>query len=197
MSMREALLTVTILFPLVACSDDAPPDWVSEARAKAGQLGSQLVSALNDALTEQGPAGGIRVCNVEAPEIAARVSGSRFEVGRTALRVRNPDNAADDWEESVLHRFEASMKQGADPAGLEAWRIETIVDNGENNGEGDRVGRYMKAIPTGPQCVVCHGESIAPALAETIERLYPEDQATGFAPGELRGAFTVTVALPD
>jgi len=58
------------------------------------------------------------------------------------------------------------------------------------------VGRYMKAIPTGPQCVVCHGENVAPALAETIQRLYPDDQATGFAPGDLRGAFTVTVELP-
>ncbi|MEX2498681.1 MAG: DUF3365 domain-containing protein [Wenzhouxiangellaceae bacterium] len=46
------------------------------------------------------------------------------------------------------------------------------------------------------QCVICHGESIAPELAETIKQLYPQDQATGFAPGELRGAFSVTVELP-
>jgi len=194
MSMRDALLAVTLLFPLAACSQDPAPDWVSEARAKTGQLGSQLISALNEALSEQGPVGGIRVCNVKAPEIAARVSGNGFEVGRTALRVRNPDNVPDDWEAAVLHRFEASMKQGADPAELEAWQIETI--DGDGDGDDDRVGRYMKAIPTGPQCVVCHGESIAPELAETIDRLYPEDRATGFAPGELRGAFTATVELP-
>lgn len=183
----SALLAVTVLFPLTACTEDAPPDWVPVARDKSGQLGSQLISALNDALAERGPAGGIEVCNLEAPEIARRVSDSGFEVGRTALRVRNPANAPDDWEEAVLRRFEARMTEGDDPAGLEAWRIATV--------DGNRVGRYMKAIPTGPQCVICHGESIAPELAETIERLYPEDKATGFAPGELRGAFTVTVDL--
>lgn len=187
MSARNALLAATMLLPLTACTEDAPPDWVAEAREKSGHLGSRLISALNEALAEQGPAGGIQVCNVEAPEIARHVSGSGFEVGRTALRVRNPDNAPDDWEESVLQRFEARMAEGADPAGLEAWRIKTI--------DGERFGRYMKAIPTGPQCVVCHGRSIAPELAETIKRLYPQDQATGFAPGELRGAFTVTVDL--
>ena len=197
MNVRDVALAATILFPLTAGSQDPPPAWVSEAREKTGLLGSQLIATLKDALTEQGAAGGIRVCNVEAPKIAARVSGNRFDVGRTALRIRNPDNAPDDWEESVLHRFEASMKQGADPAGLEAWQIETIVDIGGNNSDGDRVGRYMKAIPTGPQCLACHGESIAPDLEATIDRLYPEDQATGFSPGDLRGAFTVTVELTD
>ena len=80
------------------------------------------------------------------------------------------------------------MSHGTDPAGLEEWQVETT--------DGGRVGRYMKAIPTGPQCVLCHGENIAPDLRETIQRLYPEDQATGFAPGELRGAFSVRVQLP-
>lgn len=185
--IAPAVLAATLLLPLTACTEDAPPDWVAEAREKSGQLGSQLISALNEALAEQGPAGGIQVCNVEAPEIAQRVSGSGFEVGRTALRVRSPDNAPDDWEKSVLQRFDARMAEGTDPAGLETWQIETI--------DGKRFGRYMKAIPTGPQCVICHGESIAPELAETIDRLYPRDRATGFAPGELRGAFTVTVDL--
>ena len=187
MSARNVVLAAAMLLPLAACSEETPPDWVSEARARSAQLGSKLISALKDALSEKGPSGGVRVCNVEAPEIAERVSGDRFDVGRTALRVRNPANAPDEWEESVLHRFEAQIKQGADPAGLQTWQIDTI--------DGERVGRYMKAIPMGPQCVVCHGESIAPELAETIDRLYPEDQATGFAPGELRGAFTITADL--
>lgn len=187
MNARNAMLAATLLFPLIACSDDTPPDWVPEARQQSGQLGQQLVATLTDALSEEGPAGGIRVCRVEAPKIAARVSGSRFEVARTALRVRNPDNAPDGWEASVLRRFKARMDEGADPAGLEAWEVETV--------DGNRVGRYMKAIPMGPQCVVCHGENITPELAETIDKLYPHDEATGFAPGELRGAFTVTVDL--
>ncbi|MFO7763117.1 MAG: DUF3365 domain-containing protein [Wenzhouxiangellaceae bacterium] len=187
MNVRNAMLAATILFPLIACSDDTPPEWVPEARQQSGQLGKQLVATLTEALSEEGPAGGVQVCKVEAPEIAERVSGSRFDVARTALRVRNPDNAPDAWEESVLQRFDKRMAEGADPAELEAWEVESV--------DGNRVGRYMKAIPMGPKCVVCHGENVDPELAETIDELYPKDQATGFAPGELRGAFTVTVDL--
>ena len=40
---------------------------------------------------------------------------------------------------------------------------------------------------------MCHGSGLDPALKAEIERLYPDDQATGFKAGELRGAFTVTI----
>lgn len=188
MRSRTVLLAAAMLFPLMVFGDAGPPEWVGEARHRSATLGSSLVEALREALVSRGPAGGVEVCNTRAPEIAAEVSGDRFDVGRTALRVRNPANAPDGWEESVLRRFEARMAQGADPVGLEGWHVET--------NDGQRIGRYMKAIPTGPQCVICHGENVEPALQQTIQRLYPDDRATGFAPGELRGAFTVTVELP-
>jgi hypothetical protein len=49
----------------------------------------------------------------------------------------------------------------------------------------------MKAIPTGGLCLACHGETIDPAVAGKIAELYPEDKATGFREGDLRGAFVV------
>jgi hypothetical protein len=53
----------------------------------------------------------------------------------------------------------------------------------------------MKAIPTGAVCLACHGETIAPPIAAKINELYPQDQATGFREGDLRGAFVVTKTL--
>ncbi|MBL39106.1 MAG: hypothetical protein CMP07_11925 [Xanthomonadales bacterium] len=188
MIVRTVLLAAAMAFAPVAFADTEAPEWVTEARQKSAQLGARLVDALREALVSRGPTGGVEACSIKAPQIAQQISNDRFEVGRTALRVRNPDNAPDDWETSVLQRFERGLSHGTDPAGLEEWQVETT--------DGGRVGRYMKAIPTGPQCVLCHGENIAPDLRETIQRLYPEDQATGFAPGELRGAFSVRVQLP-
>ena len=53
---------------------------------------------------------------------------------------------------------------------------------------------YMKAIPTAAKpCLTCHGWSLDPALKAEITRLYPDDQATNFSAGELRGAFTVKI----
>ena len=54
--------------------------------------------------------------------------------------------------------------------------------------------RCTKAIPTAAEpCLMCHGSGLDPALKAEIDRLYPDDQATGFKAGELRGAFTVTI----
>jgi hypothetical protein len=49
----------------------------------------------------------------------------------------------------------------------------------------------MKAIGTAEPCLACHGKQIEPALAQLIDVRYPQDQARGFAQGELRGAFTL------
>ena len=43
-------------------------------------------------------------------------------------------------------------------------------------------------------CLKCHGQpgkDIAPGDLETIRRLYPGDEATGFAMGELRGLWRI------
>jgi hypothetical protein len=52
--------------------------------------------------------------------------------------------------------------------------------------------RYMRAIVTDGVCLACHGASLAPEVAAAIDERYPEDEARGFAPGDLRGAFTIT-----
>jgi len=88
----------------------------------------------------------------------------------------------------TLEEFVRKIDAGADPATLE--HAETITQGDE------RAFRYMKAIPTAAEpCLTCHGSSLEPALKVEILRLYPDDQATGFKAGELRGAFTVTQKL--
>jgi hypothetical protein len=49
----------------------------------------------------------------------------------------------------------------------------------------------MRAIPTDAVCLTCHGATLAPELAAAIRRDYPDDAATGFSQGQLRGAFSV------
>jgi hypothetical protein len=51
--------------------------------------------------------------------------------------------------------------------------------------------RYLRAIVMQPACLACHGATLAPELATAIAREYPQDAATGFEPGQLRGAVTV------
>ena len=63
------------------------------------------------------------------------------------------------------------------------------------NENGQKVFRYAKAIPTGQVCVVCHGVKIAPSIMQKIHEYYPQDAATGFKPGDIRGMFSFKKAL--
>ena len=49
----------------------------------------------------------------------------------------------------------------------------------------------MKAIVMQPQCAACHGSNIDPELEQAITEKYPNDKATGFDVGNIRGAFVV------
>jgi hypothetical protein len=43
------------------------------------------------------------------------------------------------------------------------------------------------------QCLMCHGpeEQIVPEIKAQLAKLYPDDRATGFEEGELRGWFWI------
>jgi hypothetical protein len=53
----------------------------------------------------------------------------------------------------------------------------------------------MKAIGTTSPCLTCHGSALKPDVAAKVKELYPEDEAVGFASGQLRGAFTLSRPL--
>ncbi len=104
--------------------------------------------------------------------------------------MRNAANAPDAWEAQGLTEFAVRQKAGESLIRMEKGEVVTQPD-------GKRAYRYLKAIPMGEACVKCHGAAIDTLLMAKIRQLYPEDRAVGFAPGELRGAFTITQPLPD
>lgn len=189
---RIAAALVLVLSPMMLSAGEPATDtaWVDQSRQLAMQLGGQLKAELTNAIAEGGPMAAINVCYLRAPEIAAQLSqASGARVGRTALRVRNPSNAPDDLERTVLEQFAADLGSGPIDRPLEAvFEIR----------RGDAVERrYMRAIPTDALCLTCHGKTIAPELAAAIARDYPKDQATGFEQGQLRGAFSVVWPAPS
>lgn len=132
-----------------------------------------------------GPIQAIDVCKRIAPEIAARASErTGWRVGRTAFKVRNPANTPDAWERRALEDFEKRKASGEDLKEMEHF---AIVEQ-----DGKHYFRYMKVIPTGGVCLICHGNNIEANLRVRLDTLYPKDQACGFRPGDIRGAFTIT-----
>jgi len=174
--------------PAPAAAGTQQADLEREAAAIAEQLGQRLRAELQSAMNTGGPMAAIDVCHQRALPVTAELAAQTgWQVGRTALRLRNPGNAPDAWERAVLEDFERRHAAGAEAATLSAA---SVVQEGNS-----RRFRYMKAIGTAQPCTLCHGAAIQPALAEAIRARYPADEATGFAPGALRGAFSLTKPL--
>lgn len=191
--MRASLAVIVMAIALcnasVAFADDDLAARVGASRAAIKSFAGALQEQLKSAMAVGGPTAAIEVCNVAAPAIAAEASEDRgWTIGRTSLKLRNPANAPDAWELSVLRGFEARKAAGEDPAGID--RAEFVVRDGE------RTFRYMKAIGTRAVCTVCHGSGIAPEVAAALDALYPEDRARGFEVGDIRGAFSITQPAP-
>lgn len=179
--MTRWLLVVVLaaMVMLVAASGFAD-DRLEASRAIAAEFQKSLGGALRSAMAEGGPENAISVCAEVAPEIAARMSAQTgAAVSRTALRVRNPDNAPDTAAAAVLEQFRARVA-AAEPAPVE------YVGSTARGGM-----RYLRAIVLEPLCSACHGTVLAPEVVAAVATRYPEDRATGFEPGELRGAFLI------
>ena len=95
------------------------------------------------------------------------------------------------FQKHLLETVQGAMRQGGPAqAGepLASMQRAEVVD-----GEV----RVMKPIVTGAPCLACHGTQVEPQLARLIRERYPDDQATGFREGELRGAFTLRRPVDD
>ena len=169
------LLAFAFTFPVVA--EDAALE--KEARELVKQYVGQLKPALKGAMQSGGPLLAVEVCAEKAPQIAAQLStSSGWAVRRVSLKPRNDRKGRpDDWATKVMQEFDARLAAGESPALLE--------HSGWKSGEF----RFMKAQPVEALCLACHGENVAPTLREQINRFYPNDMATGYKLGQLRGAF--------
>lgn len=160
-----------------------------QAREKMKSFGESLKERLTTAMRESGPVDALQACNLDAPKItAAHSDDQRWKVGRTSLKLRNPANAPDAWEKEVLTAFEKRKQAGENINKLEHFEV---VEQ-----QGKSLFRYMKAIPTGELCLICHGgDEVTPKVIAKLKSLYPKDQARGFMAGDIRGAFTLSREL--
>ena len=135
-----------------------------------------------------GPVAAIRVCNTKAMPITQKVAAEQgMQLGRVSLKSRNPANLPNESLATVLEDFQRQKAEGKDIDSL-AWS-ETVSVNGKQE------FRFMKAIPTGKICLMCHGTEISPQIEEVLTGLYPADRAKGYGEGDIRGAFVVTRQL--
>ncbi len=193
--MKQILLGLCLVLLAWDCSSDQSPNNSTEAEVTAAkaaikEFAGALQTELKGAMKAGGPVAAIGVCNTQAMPITAQVSADHgMTLSRVSLKNRNPANAANDWQLAVLEDFEKKKLAGKDITKL-AWSETVKVGDGQEF-------RFMKAIPTGEVCLKCHGTQIAPEVSQVLASLYPEDRATGYKEGDIRGAFVVTKKLSN
>ena len=186
--MKILLIAAALATPFVTTLAHAGDDaMLSEARNVAMSLPPKLLASLQEEIKKSGPEGAIPVCKDMAPKMAGKLfQETGWKVKRVSLKPRNEARAIpDDWEKAALADFDKRAAAGEPPAQLE---------------KGETVGseyRYVKALPVQPLCLNCHGpiDQLSPAVKSVLGEHYPNDRATGYSVGQIRGAISVRKPL--
>jgi hypothetical protein len=142
-----------------------------------------LQRSLQSAIKEGGLIHAIKFCNIEAIPITDSVSETEtVNIRRLAKKYRNPLNETNAMESELYKSYILEWLGGHE------LKPKIITD-----GNGHPV--YYNPIYVGALCLNCHGEvgkNINEETAATIQNLYPEDKATNFKQGQLRGMWAIT-----
>ncbi|NGP89880.1 Tll0287-like domain-containing protein [Fodinibius halophilus] len=188
-------LIIVCLIPIIACSNQAEDKRsTNEATAfdtttviKEGQKITQaafstLSSNLQQAIAEGGVKNALQFCSIRAMPLTDSLSAHyNVELRRASHQPRNPKNQADSLEVATIQKYLVQIKKE------ESLEPVTIA-------HGDKINYHAPIRIPGQLCLNCHGrpgQDISKADLKTIQELYPNDQATGFEMGELRGIWSV------
>jgi len=195
MQTRSPIFGMALLLTATSCTHTQPDAvtqqrMLEEARATSTEYMQSLGAVLKQQLQSGGPESAVAVCKEVAPAMSAQYSNEKKVVKRVSLKHRNPTlGLPDRWEQQQLQAFEASAV-----AGKPVKEIETYAVTNDTDG---RWFRYMKAIPTQAVCLQCHGANaqIKPSIQAMLKQHYPNDLATGYKEGDIRGAMVVKLKL--
>ncbi len=178
MKIKHYVWLLIASFALTACVTQTHQDELARGAELLMPFKQQLQQTLVSGL-KQGPGHAITACQLQAPEIAKSLSLEGVVVGRTSDRLRNPANVSPNWVTPVLDAWVATSTD----------RAPQIVELANH-----RLG-YVEPILLKPLCLTCHGSNLMPEVTARIDELYPQDRATDFETGDLRGVFWIE--FPD
>lgn len=141
-------------------------------------VGMTLVKTVKKKMGEGGVESALSYCRVSAlPLTDSLARANNVRVKRTSLKTRNPANNPTEQEADLLVKLAADEKPQA------GW-VTT-----ENNAK-----LYYEPIMLKSFCETCHGtvgQSLTIANDSLIKVHYPNDAATGYSEGDLRGMWAV------
>ena len=140
-----------------------------------------LASNLINAIENGGPVNALAFCNIEAlPLTDSMAVELETHIKHVSDRPRNSQNQANKDELAYIKKTKNQLREGQE------------VQPSIQSKNGSVTGYYP--IITNQLCMQCHGSEgsqIDQTTLTKIKELYPEDKATGYSVGELRGIWVV------
>lgn len=157
---------------------------IRKGKAIAGETQKLLGSHLMQAVAQGGFTNALSVCSVKAMPLTRQVAGSNsVDIARVTHKARNPHDRANTNELALIRAYLTDLDSGNEP-------LQPVVKSTEDG----QVTFYAPIILNNPLCLNCHGSpgsDIQPNTLAAIGRIYPEDEATGFKLGDLRGLWRI------
>lgn len=137
-----------------------------------------LSTELQKSMSEGGVAKAVKYCNVEALPITDSLSNKYgVKIKRTSDRIRNPKNMANQEEISVIESYKKLLSSdGKLSPMIKSHKTETM---------------FYAPIIANELCLKCHGNKKDIDEYSIITDLYPDDLATGYMTGDLRGIWSI------
>lgn len=161
-----------------------------EEQAKYTRTGQDIVqnvatvvtTAVTKSLNDGGVGRAAQYCSyIAIPMVDTLAANHGVKIRRTSDKIRNPKDAPTERELEVINQFAQDKAAGKELKPLvEAIDPQTVA--------------YYQPILIQPLCLTCHGvlgETMTEENYSFIKYLYPDDQAIGYALGDVRGIFSL------
>lgn len=179
--IRKMIIALAASTVLLYGASDEDAGLIQKGDNASTMLLQKLGGELKKHMSESGPIGALDFCSNNALALTQEVATSTgTQIKRVSINNRNPINQPTVEEKTVLERW----NQAAGNGHLPPFEVITLA-NGKK--------AYLKPIVIQNEaCLKCHG-NVSGEVESAIKRLYPEDKATGYKMGDLRGAISVTL----
>lgn len=179
-------LLLTFLF-LASCGPSLSDKQIFAYTEKGDSISNHAKKELSTALMAKMKKGGlpeaIDFCSKEALPLTKKIADQHgVLIKRASHRSRNSLNIPEENELYVIKEYQNEINSGAtlkprvrlDPNGIPHYYTPILVEN---------------------KCLMCHGtlnKELSKSADSIIKSYYPEDLATGFAEGDLRGIWSIS-----
>lgn len=195
--MKKYYLFIAITVLLASCADKKEDTShnkiVKETSKKDKDLSSYVEKGKEIAMNTQkllgknlkmtmkskGPVAAVEFCNLKAAPLAGEMEKKyNATIKRVSNKYRNENNKPNAVEANTIAYFETAMREGKE--------LKPMTTTGE-----DGKIHFYAPIKVKELCLTCHGDALAKPVDSILKIKYPNDKATGYKEGELRGIWSI------